>query len=436
MIPHLVCYLISAAMLHFHNLDNKESRMHGSKKPDAQMTREEFKKLKKSMKDEKFHELLGDYMKEISDPNNVDEYDRYLEQLKGEGELPEGMELIRPQPEFVIRSSLASKTDKKYSQNMYINICSHPAVSLPESKTSQNGQTQWSVPYFVGKTRYDQEEGQVVVNTVDVVFNPQATDMAKKGKEYHRIICETAVDASQAALADRKETVNKDYTLIRDLTCKGARPALLPVTLDPAARERAKKARLKHVGGKAYTEIEEIKEKAKRDKESLQADGKGQIEPEMDTEEIHAAIEEEPDLSKGPIAPKYSLVYSYPVDLGNFGNITDIYNPINREQVSHIKLQIQLPLVNAVDQLHIDLKPTKLQLTFEETYFLDINFIFEVDTENAKAKFVAGKKMLDLNLPIVKRVKAFVPFSRPAPPEDDEEDIRVATQENIISKCT
>lgn len=63
--------------------------MRPNPRPDAPMTREEFKKLKKSMKDEKFHELLGDYMKEISDPKNVAEYDKYLEQLKSEGELPE-----------------------------------------------------------------------------------------------------------------------------------------------------------------------------------------------------------------------------------------------------------------------------------------------------------------------------------------------------------
>ena len=61
----------------------------GQKKDDFQMSREEYKKLKKSMKDEKFHELLGDYVKEISDPKNMGEYDQYLQQLKTEGELPE-----------------------------------------------------------------------------------------------------------------------------------------------------------------------------------------------------------------------------------------------------------------------------------------------------------------------------------------------------------
>lgn len=41
------------------------------------------------MKDEKFHEMLGEYMLEVSDPKNKDEYDTYLKQLKDEGDLPE-----------------------------------------------------------------------------------------------------------------------------------------------------------------------------------------------------------------------------------------------------------------------------------------------------------------------------------------------------------
>jgi len=55
---------------------------------DINITKEEYKNLLKNMKDEKFHELLGDYMLEISDPKNKDEYDEYLQQMQKEGELP------------------------------------------------------------------------------------------------------------------------------------------------------------------------------------------------------------------------------------------------------------------------------------------------------------------------------------------------------------
>lgn len=97
------------------------------------------------------------------------------------------MELLRPNPAFVIKSSLASNTDKKFSQALYINVCSHPAVGLPQLQTTSGGQ-QWSVPYFVGKLRYDQESDGTVVNTVDVVFHPDSTSQAESRREYHRVV--------------------------------------------------------------------------------------------------------------------------------------------------------------------------------------------------------------------------------------------------------
>lgn len=97
------------------------------------------------------------------------------------------MELLRPTAVFVIKSTLASKQDKKYSQALYINVCSHSAVGLPQLTPNPAGQ-QWSVPYFVGKLRYDQEPDGTVVNTVDVVFHPQSTSQAQSRREYHRVV--------------------------------------------------------------------------------------------------------------------------------------------------------------------------------------------------------------------------------------------------------
>lgn len=97
------------------------------------------------------------------------------------------MELIRPDPEFVIKSTLASKNDRKFTQNIYVNICSHAVVVKPTLVEMQGGK-QWQVPYLVGKIRYDQDESESVVNTVDVVFNKESTDLAQKHPEYHRVV--------------------------------------------------------------------------------------------------------------------------------------------------------------------------------------------------------------------------------------------------------
>jgi dynein assembly factor 2 len=45
------------------------------------LTREDLKKIEKSMKRPEFMGLLNEYMVEISDPKNKNEYDEYLRQL-------------------------------------------------------------------------------------------------------------------------------------------------------------------------------------------------------------------------------------------------------------------------------------------------------------------------------------------------------------------
>ena len=60
-------------------------------------------------------------MKEISDPNNRDEYDQYLEQLEAKGELPPGMELLRCEPGCCVKTEIRFKNGT--SQKCFINIC-------------------------------------------------------------------------------------------------------------------------------------------------------------------------------------------------------------------------------------------------------------------------------------------------------------------------
>lgn len=45
------------------------------------LTRDDLKKIEKSMKRPEFMGLLNEYMVEISDPKNKNEYDEYLRQL-------------------------------------------------------------------------------------------------------------------------------------------------------------------------------------------------------------------------------------------------------------------------------------------------------------------------------------------------------------------
>jgi len=55
------------------------------------------------MKDPEFMKLMGDYMKDISDPQHRKEQEEYISKLESEQGAPEGKILIHPFAGFVIK---------------------------------------------------------------------------------------------------------------------------------------------------------------------------------------------------------------------------------------------------------------------------------------------------------------------------------------------
>ena len=213
------------------------------------------------------------------------------------------------------------------------------------------------------------------------------------------------------------------------LKCKGERPALLPVILDAAAKERAKQARNKQPGGRIYNEIQDLKENSSLRKN---AEEKTTDEPKMEDGEDEETLEPlplEPDFSKGPIAPKYSLVYSYPTTIGDFHNKADIMAPAEKQSPSEIKLRIELPKAESAEDLKVDLKPNSFQLEFKSLYYLSLDFLVEVNVENAKAKFVSSKRFLEIILPVVK--KELPAPQKIAPVEESEDRIEDESKDDL-----
>lgn len=67
------------------------------------------------MEKPEFVEMLGEYMNEISDPKNKEEYDQYLKQLEKENDLPEGMELLKPEKGFCIKTNTYEQKNKQHT---------------------------------------------------------------------------------------------------------------------------------------------------------------------------------------------------------------------------------------------------------------------------------------------------------------------------------
>ena len=293
------------------------------------------------------------------------------------------------------------------------------------------GGKQWQVPYLVGKTRYDQDSADAVVNTVDVVFNKESTDLAQKHKEYHSVVshalhqlCDTAIEAAQAALLERKEMINKDYTVVDSMKCKGDTPALLPVIMDEAAKARAKLARNKPPGGKMFNEIQDMKDAAKADSRQAgnEAPGESMMAADVVDNDDADAVDKPDveDFSRGPIAPKYSLVYSYPTEIGDFRNQANISEPSSKAYVSHIKLSIELPQVESVGDLRVDIKQRSVELDYKSLYYLSLSFHYDILVDDASAKFVTTAKRLVLTMPVAKRESPVVVCETPGVVELDD----------------
>ncbi len=115
------------------------------------------------MKQKEFRDLLVQYVEEISDPKNKEEYDQYLKQLENQQELPKGMQLIHPKPCFCLKSKIKNKKNTSFNQKLFVNICMAPELEKPtqekeKNKENEKGQ-QWHIPYSCGKIRMDQDKG-------------------------------------------------------------------------------------------------------------------------------------------------------------------------------------------------------------------------------------------------------------------------------------
>lgn len=211
---------------------------------------------------------------------------------------------------------------------------------------------------------------------------------------------------------------------MKDMPCKGEKPALLPVVLDPAAAA-ALQERNKQPGGKAYNDIMDQKSDYEKKKNGEVAT---KHEPTLE------AIEEEPaepkgeDFSNGPIAPKYSLLHSYPVEMGQFFN--QGVQEIHRRRIpNQLTLKVQLPAVESVAELECDIKSDSFRLDYKNKYFLSIDFSYIVNENSAKAKYISAKNMLKITIPVIRAKNPVVEEEEKRLDEEERERNKQMTEE-------
>ena len=117
---------------------------------------DEVKKFKNAFEDEKFREILADYMDEISDPKHRGETEAYISQLERDDKVPEGKELVRPEACFVVKTSMIPHDPKDLKdgkpEKCFVNVVSSSKIAAPTSTPGEGG-NRWQLPMSLGPKR-------------------------------------------------------------------------------------------------------------------------------------------------------------------------------------------------------------------------------------------------------------------------------------------
>ena len=127
------------------------------KQPEQQafsFSQQELDRIQSAVKDEEFVRLLGEYARELADPESRRRYEADIAAL--ESERGYQVTFLNPRPGYVIKTQALSGGDSKArGGKIFINICSDGNVGQPASVAAGTAGLQWSIPYSLSQPRRD-----------------------------------------------------------------------------------------------------------------------------------------------------------------------------------------------------------------------------------------------------------------------------------------
>jgi dynein assembly factor 2 len=381
---------------------------------DIELTQSEIEGLSKAMKKPEFISLLNEYVDEISDPKNKAEQEAYLKQLEQQGELPPGRKLLRP----FAHSCLKTFTTSKRKLKIFINLCISEDIKAPNLERIKEGGN-WQLPYAMGHPRHDQDNKKKNCFTFDIAFHPSAFVIAESSSKFMKLLCDTAISGANTLMQPQGEKVSEDYKLMKNLKCKGGSPGSIMVSLQrmenphEPLKEREKTYKLSEEGPKLYKELISSQIKNQREQDDIKLKNETKLAEE---EEKIKKPEEEPVKVNGLILPKHKVIYSSPVDLGEF--IDNRYKTYKRPK--EIVVNIAVPLLENLKECKIDVKEKHLVFDVKGIYYLEVKLDFDVVEDQAAAKFDRKRKELKIVLPVVQLPEVLHQIPDDVPLEVDE----------------
>eukprot|EP01031_Cornospumella_fuschlensis_P029747 gene29747-35920_t len=210
---------------------------------EMKFTEDEANRFKKAFADPEFRKMFAEYMDELQDPKHREETEAYITQLEGEQKVPEGKELIRPDPGFVIKTY---KTNDDFSpesnrkDKLFINMVSSPSVAPPvkspattASATAAPAGDHWSLPYTLGPPHMEKDKQGANATCFDCCFHPLALDYAARSSAFQDMLVSTAMEGVKEMMKKMgaKATVESSFHVVKGVKYKGGdRPLTLLVS--------------------------------------------------------------------------------------------------------------------------------------------------------------------------------------------------------------
>lgn len=380
---------------------------------DSKITREELRNLLKAMDKEGFDKIMEDYMKEISDPNNVKETNEYLKNAENTKDLPHNVKLAQPKVGFCVKSSKFNTKRSSQRQKVFINICSYVNV-VPPSQDPQNP-SMWSLPHLLNKGRNDQDKKGNICTTYDVVFHPEAIKFAKDNLSFKKFVCDTAINGINSNLlkADN-EKVSSDYIIKTKIDYKGAEVAYINVHSLSQKEFDSRREPSDNYKTSIQKEIDKIKSET-----AVNEDNQESFYNRLDASVPEVVISEHHD-SK-PEKPVYKIKYSDLVELTKY-----FYDPGNKVEgplYQKLVIELKVPKLDNINIAELELDKKKLVFKYKDMYDLSVDLPVEVDKDKSEAKFDRKQGLLTISAVIVRKHVETLPVQ-------EDENIEIVKDED------
>ncbi len=373
----------------------KQQNVHNVKPTldDTKMTRQELRSILKAMDHDGFDNIMNDYIKEISNPDNVKETNQYFKEMQEKKDVPANVKLVVPTVGFCIKTK---KIYKNLSQKVYINVCSFDGVQKPFA----NNDNYWNVPFLLNKQRNDQDEKGNHVLVFDVVFHSDALKKSEEEIRFKKLLCDSAVNGiNDKLLKEKNERISSDYKIMTKINYKGKEVSYINIHSLDKSEFANKMLPSENYKTEVQKEIDQIKGKFEEIKEEEEEKEFDKIDVEKPNEFIDKTNNTSNEISIQQ--PKYSFKYTDEVELHNY-----FYDPNNHgvKPYSKLSIEIQAPLMEGLDKhLILDISSKLLVFKYKEIYELNLNLPCEIDIDKCSAKFDKAKKILRVICSILKK---------------------------------